>query len=509
MPRHTKWIELAALPMSLLLLASCATVDPKADFQRAHKLIEEHSGTTDSYEPETESLVEQRVQELLTDGITVQEAVTIALLNNKGFHALFQEIGMSRADVVQSGLLSNPSLSMSIRFPEGGGRSDLTAGFGQQIVDLWQIPMRKRVAEAELEQVILSVADRAVQLTAEVKQAYYQVMAAKQAEELAHENQNLVERSVELAEARFKAGEVGLVDVNLVRVNLINIQLEALSARRTREEAANQLSRLLGLARSHVTWTLNGSWPEPIPREFNDDELLSIALEQRLDAAVAALRVDAAEASLEKEYRSVFPNVTIGLEGERPESRALPGRNVLADTARTSIGSGALTAPSIQSRGERRQEKSQIIDLLLGPTLDVTLPIWDQNQAQIAKAAYKVRQLRAARVEILDNLAIEVTDALSAIRSAQELAQFYETKALPQTELSVEAAQATYKAGEQSVFALIEAQESLIAQRRAQVNILRSAAQAQVELERAMGGPIPKELPNTSALQEKKEIEGD
>ncbi len=474
------------------------------------ELVRGHTGSADVYEPDADAAVDKRLAALLADGLTVDEAVRAALLNNRGFHTAFHEIGASRADVVQSGLLSNPSLSLSVRFPEGGGRSNLTAGFAQQIVDLWQIPVRKRVAEAELEQVILSAADRAVRLSADVKHAYYQVLAAEKAEALARENLELVQHSVELAQARFDAGEVGLVDVNLVRANLINVQLDAIRARRNREEAMNRLSRLLGLSRSHTEWTLSDSWPEAVPLTVDEDQVLLVALGQRLDAGIAALRVKAAEAELEKQYRSVFPNVTLGLEGERPERRALPGRNVLADTARTSIASGALTAPTIQSRGERRQERSQIVDLILGPTLEVTLPIWDQNQAQIAKASYRMRQLRAAYEDLLDSVAQEVADALSAIRATQELVRFYEAEALPQARRSVETARATYQAGEQSVLALIEAQETLIAQQQAQVNALRDLAQARAELERAVGGPIPDNTePIPASYSRADELKGD
>ena len=91
----------------------------------------------------------------------------------------------------------------------------------------------------------------------------------------------------------------------------------------------------------------------------------------------------------------------------------------------------------------------------------------------------------------MDGVAQEVAAALSAIRSTQELVRFYETEALPQARRSVETARATYQAGEQSVLALIEAQETLIAQQQAQVNALRDLAQARAELERAVGGPIP------------------
>lgn len=479
------------LEVSLLMIPACATVNPRDDYIRSEKLVGAATGVDEVYDPDAEAEGERKVRALLDDGLSVDEAVRVALLNNRAFQAAFLEIGASRADVVQSGLLTNPSVSLSVRFPEGGGLANLTVGFAQQVADLWQIPIRKRVAQAELEQVILSAADRAVRLCADARQAYYQMVAAQEAEALASENLELVQRSVDLANARFGAGEVGQVDVNLVRTNLIDAQLEVMNARREREAAANELSRVLGQSRSHHTWTLTDKWPKELVPDVDDTQLLVIALEHRLDARLAAFRVQAAEAALEREYLSVFPDVTLGLEGERPERRALPGRSVLADTARASIANGGLTAPGIQSRAERRRERSQIIDLLLGPTLDITLPIWDQNQAQIAKAGFRVKQSRAEFEDLLDRVAREVTDALNVIRSAQELVRFYETEALPQSRMSVEAARATYEAGEQSVLVLIEAQGTLIAQRKAQVIAMRDLAEAQAELERAIGIPVP------------------
>lgn len=469
-------------------LGSCVAVDPRPDWRGTGTLIMERTGAGEAYDPSSEAVLEERISELLLGGVTRDEAVQIALLNNNGLHAAFETIGASRSDVVQSGLLSNPNLSLSVRFPEGGGRSNLTAGFAQQIVDLWQIPVRKKVAEAELEQVVLSVADQALKLAVEVRRTYDQLMALEQTETLTRENLELAERSLHLAQARFDAGEVGQVDVNLARTNLINIQLDAIAVGRDRKQARNALTRLLGLSRDSHDWKLEGTWPEP-PAETGDDQaVLLFALQNRLDARAEVLRIQAAETELERQYRNVFPNITLGLEAERPERRALPGRKVFADTARSSIAAGKLTAPSIQSRSERQREKSQVIDLLLGPTLDITLPVFDQNQAQIAKATYKVRELRAAFESLLDIVAQEVADALNAMRASAELVRFYDLEALPQARSSVEASRQTYEAGEQSVLVLIEAQQTLIAQQRAHVSALRDLAQAQAELERAVGG---------------------
>lgn len=496
--RIAKWLLALFL---WIAVASCATVNPSLEHDRVHQIISQRSGAGEQYDPQLDELIEEKVHGLLAEGLSPDEAVSIALLNNKAFQAAFHEIGLSRADVVQSGLFSNPSLGLAVQFPEGGGRSKLTAGFAQQIADVWQIPVRKQVAQAQLEQVILSAADQALRLRADVKTAYYQTMAAVALEELAVENRRLVEQTVGLARARFEAGEVGLVEVNLVRVQLNNVQLEAISARRAREEAMNRLSRLLGLSRTVQVLTLNGSWPATLSLAAEEEQILLFALGQRLDSAVAALKVKAAQASLERECRNVFSNVMVGIEVERPESRAMPGRDILADTARESIGAGELTAPGIQSQSQRRQERSHIIDMMIGPSLNITLPIWDQNQAQIAKAEYRIHQLRASYEDMLDGVASEVTDALIALRTANELAKFYETQAIPLARQTIEVGRATYRAGEQSVLVLIEAEGALIAQQRAQVGVLRMAAQAQVELERAVGGRLPEEWFTTNRTE--------
>ena len=190
------------------------------------------------------------------------------------------------------------------------------------------------------------------------------------------------------------------------------------------------------------------------------------AMYRRLDARVAALRVQAAEQKVHKQVMDALPDVTLGLEFERPERRALPGRNVLADTARASVAAGQLTAPDLQSRGERRLERSQIIDTLLGPTLDITLPIWHQNQAQIARAKYEARQRRKEYEDLLDTVAREVSRALLSARGARDLVALSRDQSLPLAERNVEAARRAYRAGEQGVIALIDAQKALIAQRR-------------------------------------------
>jgi cobalt-zinc-cadmium efflux system outer membrane protein len=481
---------LLLLGWMVVLAAGCARVEPSGDYRAAVRCISQRVGVDQVYDPAADELTDAKVTELLDGGLTVDEAVRVALLRNRGFQSLFLSIGASRADVVQSRLLTNPSLGFSARFPEGGGRSNLTLSFAQELLDLWQIPVRARIAEEQLRQTVLEVAREAIALATDVRIKCYEFIALERAEQIATENVQLVEQSLALAQARLRAGEAGQLDVNLLRASLLDVQTNLIGISRDRTVARAALGRLLGLSRWPQPWRLNDALNAPEGDIPPDGDLLLLAMRERLDAQVTASKVKAAEAELRRQYLSVFPSLSVGLEGERLERRALPGRKVFANTARASVRQGQLTAPDIQTRGERNAERSQIIDTLLGPTLQVTLPIWDQNQAQIAKAGFKAQQTRKEYEDVLDGVAQEVEQAAVIARAAAALTDFYNRQGLPQAQENLDIARQAYEAGEQGIVTLIEAQEFLIRQRLAASNVVRDYRIALAELERAVGGRL-------------------
>jgi len=479
------------LGLACLAIPACVTVDARPDYARAGRLVHERLGVESVYDPTADVCAEEKVGALLADGLTIDEAIAVALLNNRAFQAAFEEIGVSRAELVQSGLLSNPTLGLGLRFPEGGGRSNLSLALAQQLVDLWQIPVRKRIAQSQLEHTIRSVASQAVALASDTQVRYWQLLALQRAEALAREDVELARQSVELARDRFNAGEAGKLDVNLARAASLETQQRLITLRGELHGAQADLARVLGLSRREQSWELSDELPEAAAGAFDEDALWCEALAQRLDAQAAAMQVRAAEAEIRAQILDIFPDVTIGAELERTESRALPGRKIVADTARASVRSGQLAAPDIQTRGERRSELSQIIDSLLGPTLEITLPLWHQNQPQIARARFQAAQRRQEFEDLLDQIAQDVGVAVATARSAAESAAFIRDQALPLARENVETARRAYRAGEQSIVVLIEAQRGLIAQRREYVNARRDNAIALAELQRAIGGRHP------------------
>lgn len=490
------WWRFSIIGVALCLTAGCA-VKPGADYRQAAGIISERTGSAEVYDPQADELVQQKVDALLADGLTVDEAVAVALLNNRQFQAAFHNIGVSRADLVQSGLFVNPSMNFMGRLPAGGGRADVEVSFAQDLVDLWQIPIRKKIAKAQLDAAIFEVAQQAVELAAEVRTAAYQILALRQSEATVRENLQLVKQSEELARRRFEAGESSQIDVNLARSNTIDMQLELLQIERESRLAEAALSRLLSLSNDDKTWVLQDKLPEP-GASFTAASLLETALTQRLDARAAEYRVTAADYEIRQAWLKVFPSFSMGYNLERMEGRALPGRKILSDTVHDSIAAGALTAPTIQSRAERQRDKRQEIKYLQGPEFSATLPLWDQNQAQIAKARYQAEQRRKEYENVLDEVASQVKRAEITLGKVREIVQFYREQALPQSTASLDIARRLYQAGEQGIVIVIEAQESLINRRRAYVRVLGEYAAALAEVERAIGGRLPASTTATS-----------
>jgi cobalt-zinc-cadmium efflux system outer membrane protein len=480
----------SGLLLALFVVPGCVRVDATPDYHRAAGVIGQRTGATEVYDPAIDEEIERRVDTLLEGGLTSDEAVRVALLNNRAFQAMFFEIGASRADVVQSTLLTNPSFAFSAMFPDGGGRSKLTFGFGQQIADLWQIPVKKKVAEAQLEQTLLAAARRAVELAAEVKTRCYQVLALRRAEEILRAHLALIEESVRLTEEQFVIGELSLYDVNLARADVTDARLELTVVERERQVSESELGRLLGLSGSRRTWALNAALPAPAAGERALEDLVAVAEANRFDLRVAMAKIDAADEELTLQTLKVFPDLMIGLEAERQEAKAIPGRKILANTAQSSIAAGQLTAPPIESRGQRNLEKSQIMNWMLGPGVQLTLPIWDQNQAQIAKARFKALQARKEYEELGILVVAQVEQARAVAGNAARLVRLYEAEGIPLARENVEAARHLLQAGERDMLNLIAAQDTLLRWQRDYVDALRDYAVAEAELERAVGGRL-------------------
>ncbi len=477
---------------AFLLIAGCATVQPRPDYDRASTRITGATGQTKVYQPEDEEACAARVDGLLEGGITADEAVQICLLNNPSLQAAFLDIGVARAELVQAGLLSNPSLSAALRLPSGGGLANVNVGLAQNIADLWQIPPRKRAAERSLDRTILDLARRAASLAAEAKAAYFQAVGAQERHAIAEQNLGVAKTLLDLAQARQQAGAATELDTNLSRSSVLQAELAVESDRLAAADGRRTLATLLGLTSNADSLVLLDPLPEAPSTLPDVEHLVETAMSSRLDLRAAEQIVAAAEAELLQQYRRVFPRVDVGVELERAERKRQGGRDVLADTARASIANGGLTAPEIQPRSARRRHT----DLIIGPSLDMELPIFDQNQAQIAKARFAYEQADKTLEALERSVSQEVRGAVDKLRTAWKVAQVYRDRSIPLAQSNLDLSRDAYQAGRASFLTVLEAQRVFLESRSLYVEAAQTAAGAIPELERTVGLPF-RELVST------------
>jgi cobalt-zinc-cadmium efflux system outer membrane protein len=472
----------------LVSFAGCATVDPRADYERVGRTVEAAAGQALVYPPGEEAAARAKAAELLAGGVTLQEAQQLVLLNNPQVRSALMRVGMARADVVQAGLWSNPTLGLFFLVPEGGGVTQFELYLAQNIADLWMIPARKRASQRDLDRAIVSAAQEIAALVFDAKTAYFDAVGAERSLDIATENRILAERLTDVTQARLEAGAVSALDVNLARGLALRAQVEERQARLVAANARRTLAMLMGVETPAENLTLVDALPPATDVPIDAERMAAVALQSRLDAQAARDAVRAAEERVAVERARVFNNAEVGLGLQRQAARAQPGRNVIADTVRSSLASGQFS-PEVEPRSQRREAKNEQIDTILGPSLNIALPIFDQNQAQIAKAEYALQEAAALAESLERTIVQEARRAADGALTAWSVARLYERELLPQAERTLELSRSAYEAGSTPILNVIDAQRSLLETRQAYVAALQAAATALVELERATSRP--------------------
>ena len=129
-------------------------------------------------------------------------------------------------------------------------------------------------------------------------------------------------------------------------------------------------------------------------------------------------------------------------------------------------------------------------DVELGPAFRLEIPIFDQNQAQIAKAELRFSQAMRRLEGVSVHVSQQVRGAYERYTMAQETARLYQKELLPLQQASLDLARESFAAGKTGFLSVLEAQNRLLATRRDYVVRLESVAQSIPELEAACGRPL-------------------
>ena len=437
-------------------LCGCASMQKERGHDDVSRIVKRHSGYETGWEkgaPEARRVAE-RVTRLLGGGLTRERAVTIALLNSPHLQQSYADLDISQADLVEAGLLSNPTLAGSVGFHIGGpGHVEYEASLVQSFLDIFMLPLRKRVAEQQFMAATLRVAHAALELAADVSRAFAEVQAAQETLQLVRSTSDAAELAADLAQRQFEAGNISerrlaseLATYQQARLDLGREELRLVEHR-------ERLNRLLGLWGERTTWTLAERLPAIPDSELAPEHLESVAIAQRLDIAAAKREWALLDSALGLARSSRYTGlVNVGVHTHQD-----------ADGPR-----------------------------LLGPTLAIELPIFNQRQGMIARL--EAERARAARR--LEELAVdarsEVREATAKLGVYRRASQQYRTGLLPARARVLEQAQLEYNGMQLGLYELLAAKREQIEGARAYIETVRDYWMARADLERALGGKMPK-----------------
>jgi outer membrane protein TolC len=449
--RSPKARQAAAL-FAMLLLSGCASFSPDggldvvADLSQTIKKDVAFVRTADEAQQ-----VDARVHHLLRRRLDVEAAVQIALLNNKGLQATYNELALAEASAIQESLPPNPTVSISSI--AGDGATETERQIVGDILALATLPFRTEIARERFKQAQLRAALVTLQLAADVRRTYYQAVAARELAALLTDAQSTAEATARLATKLGETGSVNKLDQAREQVFYAETTADLAATRQEAASARERLARLMGLWGSDLDFKLPDRLPALPKRPATLPFIEADAVGHRIDLQIARMELDALAKSLHLTEASRFVTML--------EIAGIDRKTKDPDT------------PPFRERGF---------------DIQFQIPLFDRGEVRVRQATELYNAAFNRLTEKAVNVRSEARDAYRTYRSAYDIAEHYQREVLPLRKIISDEMQLRFSSMQVDVFALVIEGRQRLASLRAAVDAKRNFWKAQSDLQTAVNG---------------------
>lgn len=306
-----------------LLFCGCSRIstDPTPAFIQVQDSVLQRTGHSIAWCKGDENSCEFNdwLAETLQEDLSVDQVIQIALLNNQRLKATYENLGIAQAQLVQSGLLQNPIFSLSLRYKNlVDSASIIEMGLVQNFLDILLIPLKERLACAELGLIKSEVAAHVLDVIAEAKIAYHSLQATEQILIMRNQVLEALEAAYDVANRLHDVGNIRNLDLIIQRSNYEQMKIDVSTSEVAVFEARERLNSIMGLWGLNVEWELSKQISE-IPDEQIDLTCIeNQVIASSLDLQMSRERMQATALSLGIETsKIVFPEITFGVDSER------------------------------------------------------------------------------------------------------------------------------------------------------------------------------------------------
>jgi cobalt-zinc-cadmium efflux system outer membrane protein len=388
--------------------------------------------------------------------LSLDQAIQLALQNNHALKAARTTIQQSEAQEITANLRPNPVLTADAQFIPIFQPNEFTADyinttaqFDLGISYLFERGKKRQhrlqAAQDVTAQTKSLVTDNERTLTFNVASQFFTAQLAESTLDLAFEDMKSFQKTVDISEARYKAGDISEVDYLKIKLQLLQFQSDVSQAQLAKTQALVGLRQLLGYQSVPEDFDVTGDF-EYKAVALKLEDLQQMALQNRPDFRAAQQGVTAAKSQYElaKAIGKVDVTGTFNYD------------HVSATNTGSFFGS-------------------------------FQIPIFNRNQGEIARTNYAINQARELELAASDQVLSDVLTAYEGVRDNDQVVSLYLGGYLNAAQQSRDITEYSYKRGAASLLDFLDAERSYRATQLAYRQSLASYLTAVEQLREATG----------------------
>jgi outer membrane protein, heavy metal efflux system len=388
--------------------------------------------------------------------ITLDDALRLALQHNHALLALRSTILQSQAQEITANLRPNPTLAWDAQFlpifqPDNfnsdylnnSAQFDIGASY---LFERGKKRQHRLAAARDATTVVRSqVSDSERQLQFNVAQQFINVLLAESTLEFAKQDLNSFQKTVDISEARRRAGDMSEGDLLKIKLQLLQFQTDVSTAQLARVQALAGLRQFLGFESIPDDYDVTGDLDYQ-PQNATLTDLKVLASRSRPDLLAAQESVTAARSQEALARANGKQDLTAGLS--------------YSHTAGVSSATVSFSIP---------------------------LAVFDRKQGEIARTGYAITQAQQQFSETTQQVSTDVVDAYENLRTNDQIIQLYRGGYVDQAKQSRDISEYAYRRGAASLLDFLDAERTYRANQLAYRQSLANYMLALEQLRQAVG----------------------
>ena len=387
------------------LLSACASFTPDGGMAEVVAGVGREAGAQAGASvvkitsPEQAKRAHDRVGAVIAAGpLTADQAVQVALLNNRDLQAAYNDLGLSEAAYVQASLPPNPGLSL---MQTGGtGVANFEVRLIEDLLALATLKRRTEIAAEHFEHAKHGAIAATLRLANDTRRAHVRAVAAEQVIGYLDRARATVDAAVRLNSRLAETGGGDQLDQAELAAFYAELSVRVAQARLTARREREALVRLMGVWGGDVAFGLPAGLPVLPAESAAIDDVEVQAVTRRADIVQARHDVAALAKSLALTDATGWVSM-LQLAGIANNETANPLTN--SNTAITRAGA----------------------------QLDVSLPVFDTGEARLRAARETYMRALNKLAALAVNARSEARIAYETYRSTYDIAHFWQDRVLP------------------------------------------------------------------------------